>query len=69
MTKSNFKKSLMTSFQWRYCYYITKLTLQNVSMLGPSQSKFLVTPVVQSILMLATQQKNFQRNRIQLKRW
>jgi len=43
------KKSVMTSFQWRHCYYVTeniaKLKLQDFSILGPSQSKCLATPV------------------------
>jgi len=50
MTKSNFKKSIMTSF----CDIIaitspknvTKITSQNFSILPPSQSKSLATPVL-----------------------
>jgi len=49
MMKSNLKKSVMTSFQWRHHYYVTEkcnhLTSQDFSILGPSQSKFLATPV------------------------
>jgi len=29
MTKSNFKKSVMTWFQWRYRYYVTEKTSPN----------------------------------------
>jgi len=49
MTKSNFKKSVMTLFQWRHRYCVTERRHQtNVVrfyILGPSQSKFLATPV------------------------
>jgi len=44
MTKSNFKKSTMTSFYWRHRYYATKKALEKFSILGPLQSKFLATP-------------------------
>jgi len=53
MTKLNFKKSVMTSFQWRLIVIFTspknvaKITSQEFSILGPSQSKFLATPVWQ----------------------
>jgi len=37
---------VMTSFPWRHRHYVTKITSQNFFNLGPSQSKFLATPVV-----------------------
>jgi len=46
MAKSNFKKTVMTSFQWRHCYYdtknVTKLTSHNFSILGPLPIKISV---------------------------
>jgi len=58
MAKWNFKKSVLTSFQRRHCYYdiknVTKLTSQDFSILGPSQSKFLATSVVLGDNTLAT---------------
>jgi len=38
-----FKKSVMMLFQWRHRYYVTKLTSQDVFILGPSLSQFLAT--------------------------
>jgi len=50
MTKSNFKKSVMTSFQCRRHNYVietvTKITSQIVSIQGLPQSKFLAMPVI-----------------------
>jgi len=47
--KIELKKLVMTSFKWRHRYYdpqnVTKLTSQDFSILGPSQSKFLATPI------------------------
>jgi len=43
--KIELQNIVMTSFQWRHHYYVTEKTSQIFSNLGPSQSKFLATPV------------------------
>jgi len=49
MAKSNFKKIVMTSFQWRHHHYITEkhhqYNVTNFFQFEPFQSKFLATPV------------------------
>jgi len=51
MTKWNWKKSVMSSFQWRYRYYVIEkrhqIIVQNFSIWDPlPQSKFLARPIM-----------------------